>query len=409
MIVFIVFISSFRSSDGRILALSSTDGYCSLAYFDDGELGEIYSPGDQTDEPLEAKGNIPASPKSTERIKKSSDEPSSAKKIKEDSNAEPKIEDSAMDVEKCEKKSREEVEGGKKLRGADTTDDIKNDDNKTDDNKSGADKEVISANASAPSDESRKEEFLRSIQVKKVKPVNILVPRRAPKPDKSSPKLPPGKSLGLQTKSEDNPHSGQSTPKDLSKSEPLKSISEDSVAGPSKEPSDSEDCESIGSRDSEEEGEDQSDLSMISKDDDDDDDDLGVKKIDLGEEDSDEEMMDVDEKSEEDLDDFDDNVDEKIEDLDDSDDNVDESEDCEDEVKDDDEADSEDIGDEDSEEDLDGESSDDENDDVIQEKSENNKKDPKNGIKSSGSSTEKSPAKVVQKVNLIAVKRKPEP
>ncbi|KAA0192790.1 hypothetical protein HAZT_HAZT009175 [Hyalella azteca] len=32
------------SSDGRILAISSTDGYCSITYFNEGELGEVYSP-----------------------------------------------------------------------------------------------------------------------------------------------------------------------------------------------------------------------------------------------------------------------------------------------------------------------------------------------------------------------------
>ena len=38
-----VFIS-FRSSDGNTLVVSSTDGYCSIINFKQGELGQIYQP-----------------------------------------------------------------------------------------------------------------------------------------------------------------------------------------------------------------------------------------------------------------------------------------------------------------------------------------------------------------------------
>ena len=37
-----------RSSDGRILAISSTDGYCSLTSFEERELGDVYAPEDKT-------------------------------------------------------------------------------------------------------------------------------------------------------------------------------------------------------------------------------------------------------------------------------------------------------------------------------------------------------------------------
>ena len=39
---FICFISSYRSSDGKLLLISSTDGYCTLIAFEDGELGIPY-------------------------------------------------------------------------------------------------------------------------------------------------------------------------------------------------------------------------------------------------------------------------------------------------------------------------------------------------------------------------------
>ena len=34
----------FRSSDGRTLVISSSDGYCSIVQFNEGELGEPYDP-----------------------------------------------------------------------------------------------------------------------------------------------------------------------------------------------------------------------------------------------------------------------------------------------------------------------------------------------------------------------------
>ena len=37
---------SFRSSDGNTLVVSSTDGYCSIINFKQGELGQIYQPQD---------------------------------------------------------------------------------------------------------------------------------------------------------------------------------------------------------------------------------------------------------------------------------------------------------------------------------------------------------------------------
>ena len=42
---FILF--SSRSSDGRVLVVSSSDGFCSIITFDDGELGPVYVPPEE--------------------------------------------------------------------------------------------------------------------------------------------------------------------------------------------------------------------------------------------------------------------------------------------------------------------------------------------------------------------------
>ena len=34
----------YRSSDGRVLVISSTDGYCSVVTFNEGEVGLVYTP-----------------------------------------------------------------------------------------------------------------------------------------------------------------------------------------------------------------------------------------------------------------------------------------------------------------------------------------------------------------------------
>lgn len=40
----VVLILFYRSSDGKMLIASSTDGYCSIVTFSEGELGNVYEP-----------------------------------------------------------------------------------------------------------------------------------------------------------------------------------------------------------------------------------------------------------------------------------------------------------------------------------------------------------------------------
>ena len=52
----------FRSSDGRTLVISSSDGYCSIVQFNEGELGEPYDPSikqvlDRSNSPLTQNGD----------------------------------------------------------------------------------------------------------------------------------------------------------------------------------------------------------------------------------------------------------------------------------------------------------------------------------------------------------------
>ncbi|KAF2350200.1 hypothetical protein FHG87_019042 [Trinorchestia longiramus] len=50
--------SSCRSSDGRLLVISSTDGYCSVTYFSEGELGEVYTNNSAPRTPLTPKQEV---------------------------------------------------------------------------------------------------------------------------------------------------------------------------------------------------------------------------------------------------------------------------------------------------------------------------------------------------------------
>lgn len=82
----------FRSSDGRILIASSTDGYCSIIQFQKGELGEEYK-----------KENNIATNSNAEQPTSSS----SAKDISEKSIPTIDIDNSAMDIEIVKSKEKE--------------------------------------------------------------------------------------------------------------------------------------------------------------------------------------------------------------------------------------------------------------------------------------------------------------
>lgn len=85
--VLISFLISYRSSDGQILIASSSDGYCSIIHFEEGELGKTYKIKDSVQ-------------KNTVATSKSSGKKSSNGIIK-DKNDVPifDVDDCAMDIE----------------------------------------------------------------------------------------------------------------------------------------------------------------------------------------------------------------------------------------------------------------------------------------------------------------------
>lgn len=86
----------FRSHDGRLLVVSSTDGYCSIVYFQEGELGKVYKGSTSIK-------NIPET-KTTKKVRSEKNKTNAA----EDTNADKKdvfleLDTDAMDIDitKC--------------------------------------------------------------------------------------------------------------------------------------------------------------------------------------------------------------------------------------------------------------------------------------------------------------------
>lgn len=90
----IVYVPFFRSSDGKILIASSTDGYCSIIQFQKGELGKEYKSGNNT--PIKFTSN---------KNYKSSVSNNDTKKVTENLLTTIDIDNSAMDIDMCEVES----------------------------------------------------------------------------------------------------------------------------------------------------------------------------------------------------------------------------------------------------------------------------------------------------------------
>ncbi|CAG9800868.1 unnamed protein product [Chironomus riparius] len=90
------------SNNGKVLLVSSTDGYCSIVHFSNGELGEIYKEK-SLQEIIDAKTVKDCEPKKKKKVKKNG-------RFNGDLNKSVSAEDNKMDVENYENDENEEME-----------------------------------------------------------------------------------------------------------------------------------------------------------------------------------------------------------------------------------------------------------------------------------------------------------